>query len=150
MCTIDAALNYNVMIIFIFFFFPMLYTLPSFFPLSLHDAFYFELAQRILVHSPAHLHQLCPSILISALGPLLESSLKLLSGQSIICDAESIEKTKLAILWTYFNQRRNTGRGLCTHVMASGSDPTTDAIPIIRLRTSFSFPLPAIAPIYAL
>lgn len=107
MCTIDAALNYNVMII--FFFFPMLYTLLSFLPLSLHDAFYFELAQRILVHSPAHLHQLCPSILISALGPLLESSLKLLSGQSIICDTEAIEKIKLAIRWTYFNQRRDIG-----------------------------------------
>lgn len=87
MCTIDAALNYNVMIIF----FPsMLYTQLFFVFLSLQGAFYFELAQRILVHPPAHLHQLCPSVLISALGPLLESLLKLLSGQSVICDTESM------------------------------------------------------------
>lgn len=56
---------------------------------GLHDPLYFELAQRILVHPPAHLEQLCPNIGVSPLGPLLESLLKQLSGQAIICNAKS-------------------------------------------------------------
>lgn len=49
-----------------------------------------ELAQRVLVHPAAYLHDLVPLRLVLLLRPSLEPGLQLLTGEGIVCNRDSV------------------------------------------------------------